>query len=116
MGYPVRARPHTHTRRLPPPPLFRAAASFANLARTAPQKDNIDEETRNMVKAAIDACRAAAADPQVTPEDLKARVDELQTASMKIGEAVYKNSSQQQEGGGDGKDGETVDAESSEKK
>ena len=67
------------------------------------------------MKDAIEACRVAAADPQITPEDLKAKVDELQTASMKIGEAIYKNNASKSEG--ENKDGEqTVDAEGTEKK
>eukprot|EP01006_Ploeotia_vitrea_P043170 TRINITY_DN66697_c7_g3_i1.p2 TRINITY_DN66697_c7_g3~~TRINITY_DN66697_c7_g3_i1.p2 ORF type:complete len:683 (-),score=454.48 TRINITY_DN66697_c7_g3_i1:67-2115(-) len=77
-------------------------------------KDKLDADTITLVETAIKETREAAAKDDITNEELKNKVESLQTAAQKIGEAIYKTSAsseQQQQ-----PDGETVDAESQEKK
>jgi molecular chaperone DnaK len=85
-------------------------------------KDKITSNEAEAVEKAIADVKEVMESESVTPEDLKERVDALQQAAMKIGEAVYKTGSGDGGDGGEGegsqdasesdsKDGETVDAE-----
>ena len=91
-------------------------------------KEKIPADVVKSVEAEIKALRDAV-ETESSPEKLKAKVDSLQQAAMKIGEAVYKQSSSSGAagaGGGDsgaggassssGDKGKTVDAEYEEKK
>jgi len=62
-------------------------------------KDKVPQEDQDAIKAAIADVKAAKDDESVSSEALKEKVEELKKASMKIGEAMYKNADQ---GGGDG--------------
>ena len=90
-------------------------------------KDKIPADVASAVEKEIAAVRAAI-DSEQDPEKLKAKVDALQQAAMKIGEAVYKGAGASGGSGGAGgagasagsegskKDEKTVDAEYEEKK
>jgi len=62
-------------------------------------KDKVPQEDQDAIKAAIEAVKKAKDDDSVGVEELKEKVEDLKKASMKIGEAMYKNT------GGDGGDG-----------
>jgi len=79
-------------------------------------KEKLDEETVKTVEEALSECETALNNEDL--EELKTKTEALQQASMKIGEAVYKNSgdSSSSEGSKEGdKEGETADAEYEEK-
>ena len=90
-------------------------------------KDKIPADVAQQVEREIAAVRQAI-ENEKDPERLKSRVDALQQAAMKIGEAVYKGGSGGSAGGSGGssggdkpageekKDDKTVDAEYEEKK
>ncbi len=81
-------------------------------------RDKLDEETAKEVQAALDAAQAVTSSDDL--EVVKAKKEALSTASMKIGQAMYKNK------GGDGaapadgadtaKDAKDADFEEKEKK
>jgi molecular chaperone DnaK len=50
--------------------------------------EKLDEATKKEVQAAIDAAKAV--DESADNDVLKAKISELQSASMKIGQAMYK--------------------------
>jgi len=85
-------------------------------------KDKLNVDQVASVDVAIKDCEAALKNEDVSPDELKSKLDALEQASMKIGEAVYKNtprdssssssSSGPKEGGGD----TTQDAEFESKK
>ena len=75
-------------------------------------KEKIGAEVTQQVEKEIASLRAAL-ESETDPEKLKAKVDELQKAAMKIGEAVYKGASSSSSS--DSKDDKTVDAEFEEK-
>ncbi|KAL4206391.1 hsp7-like protein [Rhizopus microsporus] len=63
-------------------------------------KDQIDQTEANKLKGMIASLReqttkAQAGDTDIKAEDLKAKVDELQSSSLKLFEMVYKNRAQQ---------------------
>lgn len=63
-------------------------------------KDQIDQTEANKLKGMIASLReqttkAQAGDTGIKAEDLKAKVDELQTSSLKLFEMVYKNRAHQ---------------------
>mmetsp|Transcript_29814 Transcript_29814/g.45099 ORF Transcript_29814/g.45099 Transcript_29814/m.45099 type:complete len:676 (-) Transcript_29814:61-2088(-) len=77
--------------------------------------DKLDEETKKEVEKAIEEARLVKDSDDL--EDLKAKTDALNQASMKVGQAIYG----QQQGGDAGaeeekKDDKTVDADFEEKK
>ena len=86
-------------------------------------KDKIPADVTALVEKEIQSLRSAI-ETETDPEKLKAKVDSLQQAAMKIGEAVYKGGSSGGSGGSSGgaaggeekKDEKTVDAEYEEKK
>jgi len=87
-------------------------------------KEKMDSETVTLVENAIKECEEALAAGEDV-DNLKSKVDALQQASMKIGEAVYKGNDQGASGdnsseSGDTKEGNkddnTADAEFEEKK
>jgi len=83
-------------------------------------KEKIDDETKELIETAVRECEEALAEGEDV-DNLKAKVDALQQASMKIGEAVYKqggDSKSEGEGEGEQKkeDDTTADAEYEEKK
>merc|ERR1712032_459029 len=51
-------------------------------------KEKIDDETKELIETAVRECEEALAEGEDV-DNLKAKVDALQQASMKIGEAVY---------------------------
>ena len=63
-------------------------------------KDKVPQEDQDLIKADIEAVKKAAEDENVSSDELKEKVEALKKSSMKIGEAMYKNT-----GGGDGGDG-----------
>ena len=60
--------------------------------------DKIPAEDKTVIEAKLAEVREALAKDETSAENLKKLVDELQTASMKLGEAMYK--SQAEQGGG----------------
>merc|ERR1719272_1696682 len=83
-------------------------------------KEKIDDETKELTETAVRECEEALAEGEDV-DNLKAKGDALQQASMKIGEAVYKqggDSKSEGEGEGEQKkeDDTTADAEYEEKK
>ena len=54
-------------------------------------KEKVPQDDQDAITAAIAAVKEAASDEEVTSEVLKEKVEALKTASMKIGEAMYKN-------------------------
>ena len=54
-------------------------------------KENVPQEDQDAIRAAIAAVKDAVADESTSSEALKEKVEELKKASMKIGEAMYKN-------------------------
>jgi len=77
--------------------------------------DKLDDETKKEVEKAIEEARLVKDSDNL--EDLKAKTDALNQASMKVGQAIYG----QQQGGdagaeGEKKDDKTVDADFEEKK
>lgn len=80
-------------------------------------KEKLDAETVTAVETAIKECETALGDEN-DPQTLKEKTDALQQASMKIGEAVYKNSGGDQSAGSEGetKEENSTEAEYEEKK
>merc|ERR1712070_556896 len=80
-------------------------------------KDKLGQEDTDAINGAISDLKSAM-ETEEDPDALKEKLDALQQAAMKIGEAVYKNSgSAAGDAGADAnKDGETVDADYEEKK
>ena len=84
-----------------------AGLSLTELARVSEDDLNVLIEELGVksmriklqIKAAIEAVKKAKDDDSVGVEELKEKVEDLKKASMKIGEAMYKNT------GGDGGDG-----------
>ena len=78
--------------------------------------DKLDDETKKEVEKAIEEARLVKDSDDL--EDLKAKTEALNQASMKVGQAIYG----QQQGGDAGAEGEekkddkTVDADFEEKK
>jgi len=67
-------------------------------------KDQIDKAEAARLKEQIDALRqetvkAQAGDVDVNPDELKQKIDTLQSSSLKLFEMVYKNRAQQNSGG-----------------
>jgi molecular chaperone DnaK len=54
-------------------------------------KDKLNVDQVSAVEVALKDCEAALKNDNVNLEELKSKVDALEAASMKIGEAVYKN-------------------------
>merc|ERR1719198_2172371 len=71
-------------------------------------KDKVPQEDQDLIKADIEAVKKAAEDENVSSDELKEKVEALKRSSMKIGEAMYKNT----EGGGG--EGGTQEAETEE--
>jgi len=69
-------------------------------------KDKVPQEDQDQIKADIEAVKKAAEDENVSSEELKEKVEALKKSSMKIGEAMYKNT------GGDGGDGGSAGGDS----
>lgn len=70
-------------------------------------KEQVDKSEAERLKQQIDALRAEtvkaqAGDTDVQPEQLKAKIDELQQSSLKLFEMVYKNRAQQNDPQGGG--------------
>ncbi|KAL7310526.1 Hsp70 ATPase ssc1 [Mucor circinelloides] len=68
-------------------------------------KEQVDKSEAEKLKQQIEALRAETVkaqggDESVKPDDIKAKIDELQSSSLKLFEMVYKNRAQQ-EGGND---------------
>jgi len=61
-------------------------------------KEKVPQEDQDAIKAAIEAVKGAKDDESISAEALKEKVEDLKKASMKIGEAMYKNA----DGGGGG--------------
>ena len=78
-------------------------------------KEKLDAETITAVETAVKECEAALQD-EGNAEALKEKVDALQQASMKIGDAVYKNSGDDNKSSTDSKSEDTQEAEYEEKK
>ncbi len=57
--------------------------------------DKIPAEDKTAIEAKLTEVREALAKDETSAEDLKKLVDELQTASMKLGEAMYKSQAEQ---------------------
>jgi len=72
--------------------------------------DKLDATEKEELEQQMTAVKEAAAQDEIDNEDLKAKVEALQQASMKIGEKIYKDAGAGDEGSED-KEGETVDAE-----
>lgn len=99
--------------------------TYATEKQLSEHKDKVGAEVVAEVEKAIADAREVAARPDVTEEELKEKVAELQTAAQKIGQAVY--GAQQAAGGaegaaggddassGAGKDENVVDAEFTDK-
>lgn len=66
-------------------------------------KEQLDSAEADKLKEKITALRGEALKAQagdsVNPDDLKAKIDDLQSSSLKLFEMVYKNRAQQNEGG-----------------
>jgi len=75
-------------------------------------REKIGNDVAQQVEKEIAALRSAL-ESESDPDKLKAKVDDLQKAAMKIGEAVYKGASSSSSS--DSKDEKTVDAEFEEK-
>merc|ERR1719327_2051463 len=67
-------------------------------------KDKVPQEDQDLIKADIEAVKRAAEDENVSSDELKEKVEALKKSSMKIGEAMYKNT------GGKGGEGGTQEA------
>ncbi|KAG1069158.1 hypothetical protein G6F42_026284 [Rhizopus arrhizus] len=66
-------------------------------------KEQLDSAEADKLKEKITALRgealkAQSGDAGVNPEDLKAKIDDLQSSSLKLFEMVYKNRASQNEG------------------
>jgi molecular chaperone DnaK len=81
-------------------------------------KDKIPAEVASAVEKELASVRTAV-ESETDPDVLKAKVDSLQQAAMKIGESIYKNSgsssSSSSSSANNERDGTTVDAEFEEK-
>ncbi|OAD00065.1 hypothetical protein MUCCIDRAFT_88941 [Mucor lusitanicus CBS 277.49] len=69
-------------------------------------KEQVDSSEAEKLKQQIEALRAETVkaqggDESVKPDDIKAKIDQLQSSSLKLFEMVYKNRAQQQDGGSD---------------
>jgi len=64
-------------------------------------KEKVPQEDQDAIKAAIEAVKGAKDDESISAEALKEKVEDLKKASMKIGEAMYKNADGGGGGGGD---------------
>ena len=76
-------------------------------------KDKVPAEDVDAIKADIEAVKKAKDDDAVGVDELKEKVEALKRSSMKIGEAMYKNTGGEGggEGGGDGSTGATGEKE-----
>merc|ERR1719201_1253131 len=63
-------------------------------------KDKVPQEDQDAIKAAMEAVKQAQGDDSVGVDALKEKVEQLKKSSMKIGEAMYKNTGDS--GGGEG--------------
>merc|ERR1712183_1098523 len=54
-------------------------------------KEKVPQEDQDLIKADIAAVKEAAAGEDTTAEALKEKIEALKKSSMKIGEAMYKN-------------------------
>merc|ERR1719238_1884882 len=63
-------------------------------------KDKVPQEDQDTIKADIEAVKKAKDDDAVSADELKEKVEALKKSSMKIGEAMYKNTGDA--GGGEG--------------
>jgi len=63
-------------------------------------KASVPQEAQDEINAAVAALKEAVADENINSEQLKEKVEEVKKASMKIGEAMYKNVNNEGEGGG----------------
>ncbi|ORX62550.1 hsp7-like protein [Hesseltinella vesiculosa] len=66
------------------------------------EADKLREQITNLRAEAV---KAQAGETEVNPEELKAKIDELQQSSLKLFEMVYKNRAQQSEGAADNSTG-----------
>ena len=71
-------------------------------------KAKVPQEDQDVINADIAALKEALADENVAADVLKEKVEKLKQSSMKIGEAMYKNTGGD---GGDGGDGGTQGAD-----
>ncbi|KAI9306274.1 hsp7-like protein [Cunninghamella echinulata] len=62
------------------------------------EADKLREQITNLRSEAL---KAQAGDADIKPDELKAKIDELQQSSLKLFEMVYKNRAQQNEGSSD---------------
>jgi len=60
-------------------------------------KDKVPQEDQDLIKADITAVKDAAANEDITSDALKEKIEALKKSSMKIGEAMYKNTSSSDE-------------------
>jgi len=76
-------------------------------------KDKLNVDQVAAVELAVKECEAALKDDAVEIDELKSKVDALESASMKIGEAVYKNtpSDSSSSSSTENKEGDAKDAE-----
>jgi len=65
-------------------------------------KDKVPTEDQDQIKADIEAVKKAAEDENIGAEELKEKVEALKRSSMKIGEAMYKNTGGDGDGGAGG--------------
>jgi len=80
-------------------------------------KDKLNVDQVSAVELALKECEAALKNESVGADELKSKVDALEAASMKIGEAVYKNTpSSDSSSSSKGSDDTAHDAEYEEKK
>merc|ERR1712216_922994 len=63
-------------------------------------KDKVPQEDQDKIREDIAAVKEATADEAITVAALKEKVEALKTSSMKIGEAMYKNTSSDSSDGG----------------
>ncbi|KAI8372200.1 hsp7-like protein [Blakeslea trispora] len=73
-------------------------------------KEQLDKAEAEKLKEKITALRgealkAQSGDAAVNPEELKAKIDDLQSSSLKLFEMVYKNRASQNEGGSENNNG-----------
>ena len=75
-------------------------------------KDRLPQNIIDDIKAKITEVNTAVADDEIDEDTLNTKLEELQQATMKIGENVYQNQGNSDDSGNDGS---TVDAEGEEK-
>jgi len=79
-------------------------------------KDKVPAEDVETIKADIEAVKKAKDDDNVGVDELKEKVEALKRSSMKIGEAMYKNTPPEGESGGEEAKAEYQDAKKDEEK